>query len=141
MSDGDEDLRNGSEYDRGSSDESRRSEIEQNEEESDSQSAEEEEGGADEERDERLPLNQDVSSACVREGSDDDDDETTDSRGGDRRQDKLKALARLANDFNRAVKELRAEQRGKAFEFPRPAGKRTRPLRRKRKFRTLADRN
>ena len=129
MSDGDEVLRNGSEYDRGSSDESRRSEIEHNEEESDSQTAEEDEGGAVEEPDERLPLNQDVSSAFVREGSDDDDDETTDSRGGDRRRDKLKALARLANEFNRTVKELRAEQRGKAFEFPRPAGRRTCPQR------------
>ena len=84
---------------------------------------------ADAKQDERLHLNQDDISACAREGTDDDDDETTDSRGGDRRQDKLKALARLANEFNRTVKELRAEQRGKAFEFPRPAGRRTCPQR------------
>ena len=129
MFDGDEDLRNGSEYDRGSSDESRRSEIEQNDEESDGQSSEKEAGEADAKQDERLHLNQDDISACAREGTDDDDDETTDSRGGDRRQDKLKALARLANEFNRTVKELRAEQRGKAFEFPRPAGRRTCPQR------------
>jgi hypothetical protein len=139
MCDGDEDLRNGSDYDRGSSDESRRSEIEQNDEESDGQSSEKEAGDgqssekeageADAKQDERLHLNQDDISACAREGTDDDDDETTDSRGGDRRQDKLKALARLANEFNRTVKELRAEQRGKAFEFPRPAGRRTCPQR------------
>ena len=139
MCDGDEDLRNGSDYDRGSSDESRRSEIEQNDEESDGQSSEKEAGDGqssekeagetDAKQDERLHLNQDDISACAREGTDDDDDETTDSRGGDRRQDKLKALARLANEFNRTVKELRAEQRGKAFEFPRPAGRRTCPQR------------
>ena len=129
MCDGDEDLRNGSDYDRGSSDESRRSEIEQNDEESDGQSSEKEAREADAKQDERLHLNQDDISACAREGTDDDDDETTDSRGGDRRQDKLKALARLANEFNQTVKELRAEQRGKAFEFPRPAGRRTCPQR------------
>ena len=103
MCDGDEDLRKGSDYDRGSSDESRRSEIGQNDEEPDGQSSEKEEGESDASQVERLPLNQGDTFACVREGMDDDNDEITDSRGGDRRQDKLKALARLANEFNRTV--------------------------------------
>ncbi len=96
---------------------SRRSEIEQNDEESDRQLSDDEEGEAEANQDEGPYLNQGGSLACVREGMDDDDDEITDSRGDDRRQDKLKALARLTNEFNRTVKELRAEQRGKAFEF------------------------
>ncbi len=61
----------------------------------------------------------------VRESTGEDNDETTDSRGDDRRQDKLKALARLANEFNKTVKELRAEQRGKVFQYPRPSGRKT----------------
>ena len=47
MCDGDEDLHNGSDYDRCSSDESRRSEIGQNDEEPDGQSSEKEEGESD----------------------------------------------------------------------------------------------
>jgi hypothetical protein len=118
---GDEDLCNGSDYDRCSSDESRRSEIEQNVEESDGQFSDED----DVNQDEGPALNQGGRLAGVRERIDDDDDEITDSRGGDQRQDILKALTRLANEMNQTVKELRAEQRGKSFELPRPTERKT----------------
>ena len=125
MCDGDEDSSNGSDYDRGSSDESRRSEIEQNVEESDGQFSDEDDEEADVNQDEGPALNQGGRLAGVRERIDDDDDEITDSRGGDQKQDILKALTRLANEINQTVKELRAEQKGKSFEHPHPTERKT----------------
>ncbi len=85
MCGGDEDLGNGSDYDRGSSDESLRTEIEQNDEESDGQFSDEDDGEANANQDEGPALNQGGSLADVREIMCEDDDETTDSRGDDRR--------------------------------------------------------
>ncbi len=96
MCDGDEDLRNGSDYDRGSSDESLRSETEQNDEEQDGQLSDEDEGEADVNQEEGPASNKGGRLSGVRESTGEDDDETPDSRGDDRRQDELKALARLA---------------------------------------------
>jgi hypothetical protein len=68
-------------------------------------------------------LNQGVSLACVRETVEGDDDETTDSKGDDGRKDAFEKSKQLASEFSLAVRELRAESRGKAFDIPRLAGR------------------